>query len=323
MKTILITGIGGNVGQGILRNIRSLKKQYRLIGTNVTPVSGGNYLCDRMHVVLYAAEPMYVSQMVSLCQKEHVDLIIPSTDHESVVLSQKSVEATLPLVAVSPEETTKLFFDKYMTWEHCHRYHIPFAKSCLPSSYHGQFGDTVVKPREGRGSRDITLSASDPHAFPDTMVVQKRSIGTEITTAFYVTKEGKLHSQMTFIRELHAGTTTLCEVTHAYDEAITTIILQLMQTCTIRGSCNIQSIVINRSSVVPFEVNGRISGTNSIRSQFGFTDVLWTIEEYVEGKKPTKARLKMGSAVRILLDIVYPNTTLKNIRDRRTKSYMF
>ena len=34
-RTVLVTGIGGNVGQGILRNIRSLNLPIRLIGTDI------------------------------------------------------------------------------------------------------------------------------------------------------------------------------------------------------------------------------------------------------------------------------------------------
>ncbi len=47
---ILVTGIGGNVGQGILRNIRALKLKSILIGTNISSFSPGNHLADKVFV---------------------------------------------------------------------------------------------------------------------------------------------------------------------------------------------------------------------------------------------------------------------------------
>ena len=48
-KTVLVTGIGGNVGQGIIRNIHSYDPSIRVVGTNVTSFSAGNHLCDTVY----------------------------------------------------------------------------------------------------------------------------------------------------------------------------------------------------------------------------------------------------------------------------------
>ena len=48
MKTIIVTGIGGVVGQGIVRNARAMGRDLRIVGVNVTAVSVGNHLCDEV-----------------------------------------------------------------------------------------------------------------------------------------------------------------------------------------------------------------------------------------------------------------------------------
>ena len=52
-KTVLVTGIGGNVGQGILRNIRTIYPDLRLVGTDIGRATAGHYFCDAFHQTPY------------------------------------------------------------------------------------------------------------------------------------------------------------------------------------------------------------------------------------------------------------------------------
>ena len=54
-KTVLVTGIGGNVGQGILRNIIDLNYNIKLIGCDITSFNAGNHLCDKTFKVPYSS----------------------------------------------------------------------------------------------------------------------------------------------------------------------------------------------------------------------------------------------------------------------------
>ncbi|GAI05835.1 unnamed protein product, partial [marine sediment metagenome] len=91
--------------------------------------------------------------------------------------------------------------------------------------------------------------------------------GKEITSAFYVTGKGVLLGHITMERELSGGYTHLCTVVPDYDEQVEALILKIMEPLELRCSYNIQSIVTGTGDIVPFEINGRVSGTNSIRSQ--------------------------------------------------------
>lgn len=320
---ILVTGIGGNVGQGILRNLSALNYDLRLIGTNTVFLSAGNHLCDKVFQIPFAYATDYISSIKSICETENIHLIIPSTDYECYYLSIDENRKILPPVATSPEKTNAVFLDKYMTWKCFCENNISFAESSLPSQYHDNFEATVVKPREGRGSKNVFFDPKNLKGFDDTYVIQKKYSGQEITTAFYVTVNNELHGSITFARELFAGTTNMCEVTHTFDDKVLKIIHAMMSCIEIRGSCNIQSIVTESQEIIPFEINGRISGTNSIRSQFGFKDIQYTVEEYLLHKKPEPVVIAQGSAVRILLDVIYPDTGLAEIKDRSNTHYIF
>lgn len=320
-KNILVTGIGGNAGQGILRIITALPYRLRLVGTNTDFLSAGNYLCDNVYEVPFSRNKNYIPKIQSICRREKIDLIIPSTDYESYFLSlHKNI---LPCIATSPPETNKIFLDKYLTAQEFTRHRIQFAQTYLPSQYVNNFKSYIVKPREGRGSRDIFLNPKSPKQFPDTFIVQKLHTGQEITTAFYVTKNNEILGSITFNRELTSGTTTKCEVTRRYDSTLSIIMKQMIKHFIIRGSCNIQSVITSRGNIIPFEINGRISGTNSVRSQFGFEDVKYTIEENLFNKKLTEPKIKKGAAIRILMDIIYPKSQLRAIKNKTTPHYFF
>lgn len=322
-KTVLVTGIGGNVGQGILRNIRALKFNIRCIGINVKAFSAGNHLVDTFYQVPFYDAPDYIACMQKIVADEKVDLIIPSTDYESNKLAQHRKDFSCP-IATSDYDTSCIYLDKYKSYLHHKAHNIPFAESALPSTYQGEFKSIIVKGREGRGSRDLHFNPAHPEAFPDTFMVQELLTGTEITTAFYVTKSGKLHGFINFERELVNGTTQECRVAQQYDAHLAPILQQLIAHTKIKGSANMQSIVCDDGRIVPFEINCRISGTNSIRANFGFEDVKYTLEEYLYQHAPSQPKITSGTAVRILMDVIYPNTTdSAQLKDQSANHYLF
>lgn len=321
-KTILITGIGGNVGQGILRNIKALHYDLRVIGCNIDLVSAGNHLCEKVYKVPYAYDAGYIDSILHICQEENVDLIIPSTDFEALYLSQQI--SRLPAVATNDSLTNEVFTDKYKTWVEFNRLEIPFATSFLPSKYDNRFKNTVLKPRMGRGSRGVIFNPPSVAGFnDDEYMVQECVKGIEITTAFYVNQKNENVGSLTFERSLANGATNICKVSHEYKLATDNIIDKLIRNFKIRGACNIQSIYDGKN-VIPFEINGRISGTNSIRAQLGFNDVKFTIDEYLFNRKIETPQIKNGVAVRMLVDVIYPDAAdYSAIENCSTKNFVF
>jgi carbamoyl-phosphate synthase large subunit len=219
-KTVLVTGTGGNVGQGILRNIKNLKLPIRIVGTNVKEFSAGNHLCAVNYKLPFAYQENYIEAVNQIVEQEKVDLIIPSTDFETYYLSKNSskIDAT---IAVSDVETTEIYLDKYKSFLHHQKNNIPFADSFLPSEFANQYENFIVKPRQGRGSRGIFINPTNVKSFSDKDdMVQELVKGKEITTAFYVNKQKQLHGFITMERSLENGTTNECKVINDYDKSL-------------------------------------------------------------------------------------------------------
>ncbi len=319
--TIVVTAMGGNVGQGVVRLLRTLAPEFRVLGTNTVGVSGGNHLCDELRQVPFASDPAYREAILSLVETERPALIVPCTDHETVALA--ALVDHLPPLGVSPLETSLTFFDKWKTFERFSRAGLPFANSRLPSNLDGSLASVVVKPREGRGSRDVHYDPPFLDRFDDTFIVQERLHGEELTIAAYVTQEGRLHGFIVLKRALQTGATIACETAAGYEEPVSRLLEGILSALPIRGSFNVQAMACADGSIVPFEVNGRISGTASIRHHFGFRDVDYLLREYVWKSPLPKVEITPGSAVRYLTDVIYPGLPLAAERSRKTPHFLF
>ncbi len=319
-KTIWVTGIGGNVGQGILRNIRSSFPELRIVGSNVKTVSAGNFWCDHVVEMPFAWDVGFHQKSIDLVKEYNVDLIIPSTDFEVYYLSL--IAKDLPFVVGCPSFEAGIFLDKMQTFEAFKKCRIPFAESFEVSAFNGQVARYLAKPKMGRGSRGLLFQPVDWKDLGEEYMIQEWAEGKEITTAFYINKDRQLHGHITMSRSLQNGTTMECEVTKEYDELVEPIIKAMNEHFHLVGSLNLQSIVTS-NGIVPFEVNARISGTNSVRSQFGFDDVQYLLAEYLFHQPAPPVNVQMGCAVRVIMDIIYPEKTLREIGSGKENAYLF
>jgi carbamoyl-phosphate synthase large subunit len=140
-------------------------------------------------------------------------------------------------------------------------------------------------------------------------MIQPLHQGLEITTAVYVDKNNRLHGLFTMERSLTNGTTTESKVVFQYDKILTDIAQKMIDLGGLVGSFNIQSIVTKTNEIIPFEINCRISGTNSIRHNLGFQDVKYGIQEYLYNEIPDEPKPINGIATRVLMDVIYPEST--------------
>ena len=321
-KTVLVTGIGGNVGQGIIRNILDTNFPIKIIGTNISKLSAGNHWVDSFYIVPYGYAENYIQEIKKIIEKEKIDLIIPSTDFETYTLSQNENQLTCK-ISCSGKNATSIYLDKYDTWLHHSKYSIPFSHSSLPSEYSGQFEQNIAKPRQGRGSKGLVFNIQDTSSLSDKeYLIQNLEQGIEITTAVYRSYLNKeILGLISMERSLENGATTYCRVTEEHDDQIERIAQKMILHSDLRGSFNIQSIVNKKNQVIPFEINCRISGTNSIRSGFGFKDVKYTLEELLWARNPEKINTSNGIAYRYLHDVIYPNGIDENLKGNRTDNF--
>jgi carbamoyl-phosphate synthase large subunit len=311
---VLVTNVQSSLSQTLLKSLSELRPYIEVVGlSNSKQAFPGINFCDFVESYNPKDIDDFCRTVTNVCEKYSVQLIIPSL--ESDTISLKKHQVTLPFVLCPDSSTSLIFQDKFLTWQHFNKHSIPFCPTVLPSSYrHDAFAEQVIaKPRKGFNSAGIVINPPDPKAFSDdSYILQELLEGTEITTAFYITREGLLHSLISFEREF-IGNRSLYSLTHQYDDQIRTIAQSLRESLPLVGSLNIQSFIIS-GQVISIEVNARFSSSNYIRSRFGFKDVAWAIKEYVLHEPlETPQIAEKGSALSIRSDIIYPGISASEI----------
>ena len=170
---ILLTCAGGLVSPGIIDNLRSMPETSRIIGTDVLSEAIGFNMVDKGYVVPAGDAPDYIDVLSIIVEREAVNVIVPCSDEEVLVLSRYKDFFRERGVAIlcSPFDVTDVAIDKgsMLTFlkerglAHPH-FHIPTTITELFQAAEDLgYPDrpVVVKPRRGRGGRGVKVLRED------------------------------------------------------------------------------------------------------------------------------------------------------------------
>ena len=121
MITVLITAIGGDIGQGVLKALKLYRKKMRIIGTDITPRAPGLFMCDKGYLVSPAGKgaSAYVSMIIQICRREKVDIVFCTHEHEQLALARnfKKLKKLKTCFVLQPPAVTFICRDKLKTYK--------------------------------------------------------------------------------------------------------------------------------------------------------------------------------------------------------------
>ena len=316
MKRILISNAGGTIAQSIARVLRQKEFVDKLEIFALAP--SGDFVppavFDRVirqpgsYSEIEGADMMWLASLVSELK---IDLVLPTTDYEAAAWAAQS--GSIPAVVASAEATS-CFYDKWKTFLHFQTHQIPFAQSQLPSLFDDSEKSFVAKPRTGGLSVGLLRSPSFVKSLPDSeYVVQEFLPPPEYTIAFYVTRMGGLIGPLILERQLRYGMTIACRTCELHIDEATTLCRRLCQSIRISGPCNLQCRYTD-SKLVPFEVNCRFSGTCGLRSDLGFSDISFAVNEYLFDQELKDPGRIQGSGIRRIADEVFQGPAMAQVQ---------
>jgi len=125
------------------------------IATDINRLAPALYHADHYELVRRVGEPEYVSQLAGLVSEHSVDLVVPLTDLDPLVLADGRDELGAA-VLLPPAEVVAQMNDKYVAHETFERLGIPSPASWQAERVPDDVAFPVlVKAREGFGSRHI------------------------------------------------------------------------------------------------------------------------------------------------------------------------
>ncbi|MFA5088668.1 MAG: ATP-grasp domain-containing protein [Candidatus Omnitrophota bacterium] len=281
---IAVTGVGGGVGQSILKCLAGTP--YRVVGVDSLHEATGLYCVEKGYVGKFAGTDQFVERLLDICRKESVNVVFPGLDAELIPLSEnkeKFKQQGIEII-VSSTEIVRLADDKYATIKFLEQngFPSPWAKVSWAG---GLSFPVIVKPRFGGARSAGCIKCDDEAELQDALkdnhnyVIQQYIEGEEYTCGT-MSWNGKCYGVIPMRRILRDGDTY-----KAYAEKNDSIIKhvrKVVETLKPCGACNFQ-LRFKDGQCYIFEINARCSGTTAARAMAGFNEPLWICQALETG----------------------------------------
>lgn len=293
MYKLLVTGVGSNIGQGILKSLAAANIACDVTGTDVYPYAAGSAWCSRSYTVPFAKDPAFVPSLIQILRSNEIQLVLIGSEMETHVLSHAKAQIeseTRARIVVSDPDMIDACGDKWGVAQLFKKAGLNHPDSLIDMSLRHDFikkhgYPVILKPRLGWSARSVVkVEAPDVLDYcathtPDP-VIQEYLEGEEFTCAVVFDRDGNYCDHVVMQRDLLNGTTYRARVVFRSD--IDDYVSRFSKTVKLRGSINIQLRVTSRGPVA-FEINPRFSGTTAIRMRAGFNDVAAVVNHMLGG----------------------------------------
>jgi len=332
MYTILISAVGGDVGQGILKSLRLVNPAVRIIGCDMNPNSPGLFLCDKGYIVVGAKndEKKYIQDIVRICKKEKIDIVFSAQPFELNVLCplRESLQnQTGAYFSIQTKEVWELCMDKLRTYQFLKKKGIRCPETY--STKNGfdvlvkQYGYPVlIKPRSslGSGYHGFNLINSKKNfekiwkevANPVVQEYITDKNNEEYTVGVFLDKKSKALSAISMLRELRFGL-TFHAIVDDYPDVIG-VAVKAAESVGALGPCNVQLRRDSGGEPCVIEVNARMSSTTAFRAHFGFNEAQACIDYFLNNTKPRFLH-KKGVAMRAWDEVYVSIQQYQNLKE--------
>jgi carbamoyl-phosphate synthase large subunit len=330
---VLITGIGGNVGQGVLKSLRASRRSFQIVGIDMEPLSAGFSLVDRYYQIPRTGDPNFRAALETIARAEKLEAIYvcSPSELEFFASNKEELEDELGLsIFVNPLEVIHIGSDKLRTVEFLRDAGFPAPDSVLSTDADGverlirQYGlPLIVKPRAGYSSRSVFIVNSRKEIqaaatlVPD-LIVQRYlpDARSECTAATLSGTDKKVRALIIFRRDLLQGTTYRTELIE--DADLDHQVIQIVEALGAEGPCNLQFRLLDGTAYV-FEINPRFSGTSGIRYLYGFNDCEMIFDLLRLGLEVQQPALHKAVVLRYWNEVCIPNAGFADLREGRLR----
>jgi len=282
MKTVLITGIGGDIAQSIATILIESRPEFRLVGTDMNDRHAGQLFVDKVFQIPGASSVEYLDNIKGLIEEYSVDVVIPTSEQELSVFHTLIAEFGEDKCITAGVKVIDIGIDKLKTIDFIASLDIPVpwtikAEGATPKDF-----PCIFKSQKGSGSKNIFIVEDKEEAlffankFPYSVFQELlKPDNQEITCAVYRTKDGQI-SVLQLLRELSGDATGWAKV--ICDNQVFKMCEKVAIGIELQGSINIQLRLTDDGPRI-FEINPRFSSTVLMRHRIGFCDLLWAIDE--------------------------------------------
>lgn len=298
---VLVTGVGGAAGVAV---IQALRGKRAVVAVDSDPDAVGLALVTDSAVVPRGDHPDFAVHIAKLANRFGATALVSTVAEEMEalqdgveLLTEAGLRSWLPTVPAIRACT-----DKWLFAQTCGAAGVPIPATAL-DTVAGVPGPWIVKPRFGRGSRDIysvdtvaeVCFALGRMTHP---LVQTRLTGREFTVDALVDRDGTLAGAVPRWRlEIKAGISTKARTFRS--PRLVAAVTKVLSAVGLTGPANVQGFHSDDGEITFTEVNPRFSGGLPLALAAG-ADMVGEYLRGVAGEQVRPARLVAEPGVTML-----------------------
>ncbi|MDH3466993.1 MAG: hypothetical protein OES26_14010 [Gammaproteobacteria bacterium] len=337
-RKILITSIGSLVGSSIVESLYPRRHEWFIVGVNSQPIAVNNFSSDVVYLVPETTqESAYIERMRSILRAEKPSVVLIGRDFDLSPLNKLRADPEFKetLFLMPSEACEPVLNDKNETWVFANHHKLPFAATASDraelDTLIEQFGFPLIcKPRFGHGSLSVFIVTTVKQAYSalseGNFVFQEflsppqdvQSLFPDFrfgVPLFYSINEHDHYSAQGLVGsngELLAFIATLSVLEGGKSisarpidepalEQVAADYARALGPLGYIGPLNLNCKKIDSDHFVPYELNGRFTGTTATRAAFGHPEVEYALDYFLDGKKPKRRYQSKSNFMRQLV----------------------
>jgi len=312
---VLVTSIGGDLGQAVCRALRNSNYNIKVWGTDCNNYPLHPLFCDSFHAIPKAENTLFAEWINKFAFYKSIDLIYICSEPELFYICDNYHELDDNLkcrMSIPPIEVINLCRDKYKTMEFLKNNNFPYPHSVVYDNTISQNNllknfkyPFILKKICDCGSKNLHIiqnprELNNINNLDNSYMIQEYISGIEYTNGVYRDSFTNEIHVITLERTLKDGRSDAVKV--IFDKEIDDLCKNVALKLNISNSINIQLRKQKDSPPYIFEINPRYSSTAFMRATFGFNDVIYAFENIVLKKSITPPIIKNGESYRYLTE---------------------
>lgn len=308
-RVVLVTGAGGPAGVAVIRALR--RAGHRVVAADADSSAVGLRLADEFARIPRADDPVFAESLMKAAARSGAEALIPTVAEELRPLQAASDQLRdSGLATWLPDPwSVEHAVDKWLFFELMTEHGVPVPATARWSE-RGVPGPWIVKPRFGRGSRDVydaanTAGLSYATSRTPEPLVQTKITGREFTVDTLSGDDGQLHGAVPRWRvETKAGISTK-GLTFDHPELVGKV-AEVLAALRLTGPACVQGFLTEADKVVFIEVNPRFSGGLPLSLAAGADLVGQYLNRVLGGAvQPERLRFRPGVTMMRYFDEVF------------------
>lgn len=317
--SILVTGIGGDIGIGIIKILNEIKHHSTLVGCDMNRYPANKFDVDFFYEAPSARDnEIYLKFLKNLCNKHDIDLIIPSSEIEIKTLSKNrpNIENKIKIL-INDSQIIDTFMDKLKTINFFSKNGIKHPRTYDVKEFRDQLTyPFLLKDKFTQGSKGVVkIEDHDDFVYfrkkyPNSIVQEIIGQNSEEFTIGVFSDGNKAYS-IAFQRELGYGSLSKF-VKKVSDPKIDELAKTVAKLIDLKGSINIQVRKNDQAEYLPFEINPRLSSTLAFRHYFGFEDLKWWIDFLYGSPIRYSPKYSKGIGIKTVSEVYFDMEDINN-----------